>query len=146
VAMFFWAPELVVKLFGDKYAASEPTIRFMSLTSAVFMLNQYYVYVVIALRLERSYTYLLLAATVMQVGADIVLIPRWGIIGAVIGMLVMGVTVPLGRFFLCVRKNSIEGREAPRLVLLVLAAMAIAVSLPVSVVGRTFGGLAALVV
>ncbi len=115
VAAFFGAPWLIEIAFGGKYAGAEGSVKLMTLVTAVFMLNQYFLYVVLAGNQENRYTVLLLIATPIQVAIDAVLLPRVGIIGAAWGMLVMGLAVHGGQLALLLRAGVLEGREILRM-------------------------------
>lgn len=100
VILFYWSSPLIHLAFGNKYAAADPALSFMALATAVFMLNQYLFYLVLTERLEGPYTYLIVAATAVQVMADVVLIPRLGILGAAVGLVVMSIVLHAGQLIL----------------------------------------------
>jgi O-antigen/teichoic acid export membrane protein len=111
VVLFFWSVPLVNLFFGAKYLAAELSIRLMTLGTMVFMLNQFLFYMVLGLKKEGPYTLVILAATVAQVLVDSLLLPRIGISGAAIGMMVMGGCMHLGQIILLKRNGSLDGTE-----------------------------------
>jgi O-antigen/teichoic acid export membrane protein len=96
----FGAIPLARCFFGSKFSGAEASIRVMAPAGAVFMLNQYFFYVLLARRLEGRYTLVVLVTTVLQVATDVWLLPRIGIAGAAVGMLVLGVTMHAGQMIL----------------------------------------------
>ena len=115
VGLFFWTPTLVQGFFGNKYVGAETTIRLMALISGIFMLNQYLLYSVLANKLEKNYTWYIFIATLIQISVDLALIPRLGIIGAALGMLVIGIILHLGQVGLLWRQDILERSEVLRL-------------------------------
>jgi O-antigen/teichoic acid export membrane protein len=146
VEMFYWVPILIHTLFGDKYAGAEAATRVMALVSALFMLNQYLVYVILARRRERDYTYVLFAATLLQVAVDLVLLPRFGLVGAALGMVAMGIAVHVGQLAVCVREHVIDLVEAVRLDAFLIATVTVVGVFWLSSVGPVVGSIGALVI
>jgi O-antigen/teichoic acid export membrane protein len=146
VGLFFWVPPLIQLFFGGRYAGAASATRLMTLATPVFMLNQYLFYILLVRRREHSYTYLILAATVLQVGVNLALLPRLGIAGAAVGMLVMGVSLHGGQLVLLVRDKALQLAEAFRLEAFVFGSAAVVAALWLADVGPaigTFAGLAA---
>jgi O-antigen/teichoic acid export membrane protein len=115
IGLFFWSWPLMRLFFGDKYATAETAIRLMTLATAVFMLNQYLLYVVLAHKLEKIYTYLIILATGLQVVVDLILLPRIGIVGAAVGMLVVAAGMHVGQLVLLKHHQALTTGEIFRL-------------------------------
>ncbi len=95
----------------------------MTLATAVFMLNQYLLYVVLAHKLEKIYTYLIILATGLQVVVDLILLPRIGIVGAAMGMLVVAAGMHVGQLVLLKRHQALTKEEIFRLEIFVLGSI-----------------------
>ncbi len=122
VVLFFWSVPIVKYFFANKYADADDATRLMTAATAVFMLNQYLFYVVLASGLEKRYSFIILAATLVQAAVNVYLLPRFGIAGAAIAMLVMGAIMHVGQLFLLCRHGTLDRRETVRLeVFLVIA-------------------------
>src|SRR6202022_2619042 len=63
VLLVLWAPTAIQALFGAKYDAAIPSIRAMASVTSVFMLNNYFLYVLLGKRAETRYVAILAAAT-----------------------------------------------------------------------------------
>jgi O-antigen/teichoic acid export membrane protein len=123
--LFFLAPQLVSIFFDNKYAGADGAIRLLTLGGAIFMLNQYLFYSVLAHKLEGEYTWLIVVATLAQVILDITLMPYIGIRGAAVGMLAMGLTLHLGQFGLFLHKHILERSEVMRIEAFLVASLAL---------------------
>lgn len=123
VGLFFWSWPLVRLFFGDKYATAETAIRLMTLATVVFMLNQYLLYVVLTHKLEKIYTYLIVLSTGLQVVVDLILLPRIGIAGAAVGMLVMAAGIHVGQLLLLQRHQALTNGEIFRMETFVLGSI-----------------------
>jgi O-antigen/teichoic acid export membrane protein len=113
-SLVFWLPTVVRAFVGSKYAGAETAIELMILGGSVFMLNQYLFYSLLAQELEHDYAWLLLVATVLQIVVDLVAMPRLGVLGAVLGMLVMGTILHAGQIGLLIRRHVMERIEVVR--------------------------------
>jgi O-antigen/teichoic acid export membrane protein len=114
VGLYFWSPLVVEFFFGNKYAEANGSLRLMTLATVVFMLNQYLFYVLLAVKQEKAYTWLILIGALLQVGVDVVLLPRIGIIGAAWGMIVMAGAMHLGQLVLLRRCGVLSAGEIVR--------------------------------
>jgi O-antigen/teichoic acid export membrane protein len=90
-------------------------MRVMASVTSVFMLNNYFLYVLLGKKVETPYVAILAAATLAQVGIDLVLLPRIGIVGAAIGMIAMGVVVHCGQVALLLTSGWLRARDAARM-------------------------------
>ena len=113
--LVLWAPPLIQMLFGAKYDAAIPAVKVMASLTSVFMLNNYFLYVLLGKNAETSYVTILAVATVAQIGVDLVLLPRLGIVGAAIGMTVMGLIVHAGQLALLIKFGWLRTREVIRM-------------------------------
>jgi O-antigen/teichoic acid export membrane protein len=109
--LYFWAPTVLRLFFGDRYIDAETPARILSLGGAVFMLNQYYLYVLLAGHLERQYIPWLAVATGLQVLTDVALIPSLGIRAAAFGMIAMGIVVLIAQLTLAAKHGKLDRRE-----------------------------------
>jgi O-antigen/teichoic acid export membrane protein len=82
-------PELLSLIWGSKYAGSETAVRLLMASAAAAALCSMLYLVLIANGSERFIIWATTVATSIQVGLDVILIPRWGIAGAVAGMLAL---------------------------------------------------------
>lgn len=114
VVLFFCVPPLVAVVFDDKYVGAATAIRLMALVSPVFMLNQYLFYLFLVQRQEQNFTVLVLGTTAVQVGLNLLLLPRIGILGAAVAMSVMGILLHGGQLVLLVRHGYLRLAEAIR--------------------------------
>jgi len=149
VGLFFWVPPLVSLFFGDKYEGAATATRLMTLASPLFMLNQYLFYMLLVRRQERSYTYLIFMTTALQAVVNLALLPRIGIAGAALGMLVTGVSLHAGQLVLLVRDKALQVGEALRLEVFLFGSAAVVTSLWLIGTGAAMGtsvALAAVVV
>jgi O-antigen/teichoic acid export membrane protein len=128
-SLFFWLPTVVRLFVGSKYAGAETAIELMILGGSVFMLNQYLFYSLLARELEHDYAWLLLAATFLQVVVDLAAMPSLGVLGAVLGMLVMGTILHAGQTGLLIRRRVMERIEVVRVEVFLWGSIAFAVLL-----------------
>jgi O-antigen/teichoic acid export membrane protein len=129
VLLFAWGPLIFRVLFGTKYVEAEPTIRLLAITATVFMLNQYFVYVLIAEKLESAYARILFPSILVQILVDVLLIPILGIMGAAWGMVVMGISVHIGQLYLLTNSRVIQREDVFRAEAFVVAMTAITITL-----------------
>lgn len=115
IGLFYWSPVLITLLLGNKYEEADLVVKMLTLGGAIFMLNQYLFYTVLAEKLEREYSGIVIAATLVQFIVDIILIPRLGLMGAVLGLLGMGVTLHVGQLGLLMRRTLLNVDEVIRL-------------------------------
>jgi O-antigen/teichoic acid export membrane protein len=80
-------PETLSMFWGQKYAGSDAALRLLMLSVAAMAFNSVLYYLLVAGGSERFIIWPMAIGTAAQVGVDVVLIPRWGILGAVAGML-----------------------------------------------------------
>jgi O-antigen/teichoic acid export membrane protein len=125
-SLFFWLPAIVRTFVGSKYAGAETAIALLMLGGSVFMLNQYLFYSLLARGLEREYAWLLLAAMVLQVVVDVLSMPGLGVLGAVLGMFVMGTILHAGQMRLLIRQHMIDRSEVIRVEVFVWSSIAVA--------------------
>lgn len=86
-------PEVLSLIWGQKYAGSETAIRLLMLGTIPATFGAIVYRFLIADGSERFIVWVSAVATFIQVGLDVLLIPRWGIQGAVAGMLALVVAV-----------------------------------------------------
>lgn len=88
-------PEVLRLLWGQKYAAGEVAIRLLLLGAVVAIFDTLAYHLLLAKGSERFILVATIVATALQAALNVLLIPRWGIQGAVAGMLglIMAVTV-----------------------------------------------------
>ncbi len=123
IGLFYWSPVLITLLLGNKYEEADLVVKVLTLGGAIFMLNQYLFYTVLAEKLEREYGWIVVAATFVQFTADIFLIPRLGLLGAALGLLGMGITLHVGQLGLLMRQAILDFAEVIRLEIFMLASI-----------------------
>jgi len=89
----FVGPEVLSLIWGEKYAGSEAAVRLLMLAAIPATFDAILYHLLIANGAERFIVRAAIVATCIQVGVDVLLIPRWGIQGAVVGMFAMIVAV-----------------------------------------------------
>jgi O-antigen/teichoic acid export membrane protein len=101
-------------VIGDKYAGADLPTRIMAPLTGIFMLNQYFIYLILARNLEKSYTTILSVATILQIGVDLLLIHIYGIAGAAWGMVAMGICLHIGQMWILRRDPNYTPGEMSR--------------------------------
>jgi len=86
-------PEVLALMWGQKYAGSEAAIRLLMLGAAPAAFDAIIYHLLIAGGSERFIVWASILATCIQVGLDVLFIPKWGIQGAVGGMVALIVAV-----------------------------------------------------
>jgi O-antigen/teichoic acid export membrane protein len=79
-------PEALSLIWGQKYAGSEAAVRLLMLLAIPATFDAIAYDLLVASGAERFIVWASIVATCIQVGLDVLLIPRWGIQGAVAGM------------------------------------------------------------
>jgi O-antigen/teichoic acid export membrane protein len=86
-------PEVLSLIWGQKYAGSEAAVRLLMLGAIPATFDGIVYHLLIANGTERFIVRASIVVTCIQVGVDVLLIPIWGIQGAVAGMFAMIVAV-----------------------------------------------------
>ena len=109
------ADGLVVRLFGAPYAAAAQPLRLLLCAFGLMVLNRHYRICLVAFGHQTLYLGQQAIATALNVGLNILLIPRWGILGSAWAMLAAEVFQTLAGYWSAHRRlGPVPG---PRLVL-----------------------------
>lgn len=104
--MVFVAPSVLVPLLGDQFASAGPVVRIMAVLVVLTAVEATATRVLLAVHLQVIKFKLQLAATVLNVVLDLLLIPTFGIMGAIVATAVALFTVDV--FYL----RALHGRVA----------------------------------
>jgi len=115
IMLFFWSPPLLEMFFGTKYVDARVSLGLLTMATAFFMLNQYFLYDLLSLGLEKSYTLIIAAVSLGQVAINVILLPRIGVEGAALALMVTGVLMHAGQMLLLVRAGQLVLREVVRM-------------------------------
>ena len=88
VMVFLFAKELITLLFGDKYASSVGVIKLLSLNITFISFYQVSFRWYLSENLQRLMMFKAIAAVVVNIGLNLLLIPKYGIVGAALGSVV----------------------------------------------------------
>lgn len=121
VVLFFGAPILIELFFGSKYAETRVPLALLTLATAIFMQNQYFLYDLLSSGLEKTYTTIIVAASLGQVLLNCWLLPRIGVVGAALTLVITGVAMHAGQVALLVRAGKLGCDEVVRMEAFALA-------------------------
>lgn len=144
------APDLLPFVFGSGYEPSVEVLQVMAWTSVLGFQNYVMWYAILAARLERRVTLIMFASLAFNVGANLVLIPRYGSTGAAAALVASDLLVVLWGSVLVHRLVfRIPIRQVvlkPAIVTLVVVPMSVSVAHKYSAIaGATAGAVAAVI-
>jgi len=93
IVLFFGSPLLIELLFGSKYAEARTPLALLTLATAIFMQNQYFLYDLLSSGLEKTYTMIIAAVSTGQMLLNFWLLPRIGVEGAALALVITGVAM-----------------------------------------------------
>jgi len=115
VILFFWSQPLLAAFFGSKFADAYLSLAILTMATAVFMQNQYFLYELLSFGLEKIYTRVILAASIVQVALNVFLLPRIGVKGAALALVLTGVLIHAGQMALLISKGQLRVSEVVRM-------------------------------
>ena len=115
IVLFFGSPLLIELFFGSKYAAARAPLALLSLATAIFMLNQYFLYDLLSSGLEKTYTMIIAVVIIGQVLMNFWLLPQIGVEGAALALVVTGVAIHVGQVALLMRAMKLDRDEVVRM-------------------------------
>lgn len=145
----FIANPLLGLFFGGKYAASQDIVTVVALGIPLFMLNQYYLYDLVAGHLEQLYNVILVVATMIQAGLNILLLPRYGVQAGAMVLVGTAIVIHVAQMFVFVARHTLRARDLVRQEVVLLLSIGIVLFLDIAqVAGFVLRGasLAAIVV
>jgi O-antigen/teichoic acid export membrane protein len=90
------APGLVGVLYGSTYVDAVPALRVLAMALPLFFLNYALTHQVIGWDGQRAYVTVTAAALAANIGANVALVPRYGMLGAATATAVTEIVVTLG--------------------------------------------------
>lgn len=107
----FIAPPAIRLMFGNKFAGTDPAIKLMMLSASIIAASSVFYHFALSRGWESKLLLITAITTLSQFAANLYLIPRLGITGAALGMLVLAVTTIAGLTAL-----TLAGRIIPRVI------------------------------
>ena len=92
----FVSPVLVKLMFGSKFTGVELPVRIMMLSAAMIAASAAFYHLVLSRGRESRLFLITIIATALQFASNLYLIPRLGIVGAALGMLVLAIATITG--------------------------------------------------
>ena len=102
-------------LFADKYAGIEIPLIILMLSVCYMAASGVFYQLLLAEGHERSLFIVVIIVTVLQVAANFLLIPRLGITGAALGMLLLVVLTSIGLSVVVWTRGLFSGQAIPRI-------------------------------
>jgi O-antigen/teichoic acid export membrane protein len=127
--LFFCSWPIIEFLFGTKYGVAKPALELMAGGTVLFMMNQYFFYVLLVKRREKAYIGIIVASTIVQLVVDSILLPRFGILGAGFGMLALGIIAHISQIILLHSERVFEWFDLLRIETFVGVSIALLASL-----------------
>ncbi len=115
IVLFFGSPLLIELFFGSKYAEARTPLALLTLATAIFMQNQYFLYDLLSSGLEKTYTMIIATGSIGQVLLNLWLLPRIGVEGAALALVVTGVAMHAGQVALLLRAGKLDRDEVVRM-------------------------------
>ena len=110
----FYAPSILHMLWGDKYQSSVPVVQLLMVAASIATIAGVGYYLIISKNGESKIMPVVVLATVIQVAANFLLIPRYGSIGAAVSMLVMCVMSSAGYLWVLIATDANPGGQFKR--------------------------------
>jgi O-antigen/teichoic acid export membrane protein len=108
-------PPIVELLFGQKFLGIEGAVVVLMLAVAFMATNGVLYQVALSSSKERQILFATLVATALQFGANLILIPRWGISGAAFGMFILALATSIGLSIIAYRERLMEPARLVRI-------------------------------
>jgi O-antigen/teichoic acid export membrane protein len=105
------APIIIRVIYGESYAYAAPAFAVLSLALPLFFLNYALTHQVIGWEGQRAYLAIVIAALAGNIGANLLLVPSRGILGASIATVLTEIVVTVGCLYALVHRANL--REEP---------------------------------
>jgi O-antigen/teichoic acid export membrane protein len=117
----FVSPALIKLIFGNKFSEAELPIMILMLSASIIAASGVFYHLALSKGLESKLLLITTITTTLQFAANLILIPKLGITGAALGMLVLAITTLTGLTIL-VQVETLVPRAVIRRILIFLSA------------------------
>lgn len=122
----FMAPALLQLLFANKFAEVELPVKIMMLAASIIAASGVYYHLALSKGLESKLLLIIMVASMLQFASNLYLIPRFGITGAALGMLVLAISTLVGFTILVQAKKLAPHMVIRRILIFLLSSMSCA--------------------
>lgn len=116
----FISPALIKLMFGNKFPGVELPVMILMLSASIIAASGVFYYLALSKSIESKLLLITLITTMLQFASNLYLIPKLGITGAALGMLVLAITT-LGGLTIVVRVGNFVPQVVTRRILIFLS-------------------------